>query len=117
MQNETFTIRFVDVTPEDANKYASELRREIEEISPDVRVEIRKEDKAAQDFGATLVLVLGTGAAIAVAQGIADWLRKRTSACITVTRAGTQAVASGVSSKDAVRIANIFAVDHEDPKP
>jgi hypothetical protein len=105
MQSTSFTIHFDGASSEAANKYAAELQRELEQASPDVRVEQRKDDKTTQDFGTTLVLVLGSGgAALAVAKGIADWLRKRTGTTITITQENTKVTASGLGSKDAVRI-------------
>jgi hypothetical protein len=61
-----------------ANQAAAELRQQLRRaVGGDVSINIVKERSDTQDFGATLVLVLGTPAAIAVAKGIRDFIAKR----------------------------------------
>lgn len=47
-----------------------------------------KEDQSTQDFGATLVLLLGTTGVTALAQGIATWLARRSEAEVRLSRIG-----------------------------
>lgn len=77
MNQQTFIITFDDVSPADANRYAEELREVLLDASPDVSVERKRENPSTQDFGTTLVLVLGTPAAVAIARAIANWLALR----------------------------------------
>jgi len=78
MYQQTYIIRFEEISEADANRYAVELRNMILDASPDVEVERRRDNPSALDFGATLVLILGTPVATAVtsaiAQAIGNWL-------------------------------------------
>ena len=78
MDQQTFIIRFDEISEADANRYAIELRNMILDASPDVEVERKRDNPSTLDFGATLVLILGTPTATAVtsaiAQAIGNWL-------------------------------------------
>lgn len=71
----TLSIEAVSVAQ--ANSDAQSLEKQINLAAPAVDTKIVRSDPNAQDFGATLVLVLGTPAVIALAKGIADWLKAR----------------------------------------
>jgi hypothetical protein len=89
MDEQEYVIRFDDVAAADANRYASELREAILDASQDVKVERRRDDPYALDFGATIVLVLGTPAVVAVARAIGNWI-ERSRGTITITRGDTR---------------------------
>ena len=72
-----YLITFDDASPADANRYAEELREVLLDASPDVSVERKRESPSMQDFGTSLILVLGTPAAVAIARAIANWLALR----------------------------------------
>lgn len=74
MDQQSYRITFHDVSLADANRYADELQEVLLDASPDVRVERKRENASAQDFGATVVLILGTPAVIAIARAISNWL-------------------------------------------
>ncbi len=61
-------IRFEDVTSGEASIKASNFRQYILDNHSDVQVDIEKEDPTTQDFGATLVLILGTPAILALSK-------------------------------------------------
>jgi hypothetical protein len=72
------TITFEGIKGHDASFAAEELKQAVIDLGePDVDVTTKKERANTQDFGATLVLVFGTPVAIALARGIAGWLRRR----------------------------------------
>ena len=78
MDQQTYIIRFDEISEADAYRYAIELRNMILDASPDVEVERKRDNPSTLDFGATLVLILGTPTATAVtsaiAQAIGNWL-------------------------------------------
>ena len=96
-------IRFENEELSVANKKARRLRSDLLDITPDVDVKIVKDDPTTQDFGATLVVILGTEAVIAIAKGIANYL-SRDRGTITIEANG-KVVATGISGKDAAEIA------------
>ncbi len=63
MNEQTYFITFENVSAAEANRYAEELRQALLDASPEVVVHRHRDDPRAQDFGATLVLLLGTPAA------------------------------------------------------
>lgn len=69
------------VPPRDADRYASELAQKLREPSDEITVRNEPLDSQAQDFGATLLLILATPAAIAAAKTlpaiIDSWVKKR----------------------------------------
>lgn len=107
VEHQTVRIRFEDIPLAKANVMAARLREEILDSSDDVSVTLEKDAPLNQDFGATLLLVLGTPAAIAIAKGIANYL-SRDHATISIEADG-KVVAEGISGGDAARIAEAFA--------
>jgi hypothetical protein len=104
--DQEFKIRFEDMSVAEAGKKVNKLRSDLLDLSPDFRPKITQEDPTNQDFGATLVLVLGTTAVTAVAKGIAAYL-SRDRGTITIEADG-KVVATGISGNDAARIAEVF---------
>lgn len=102
----TFLIRFEDVSVAEANIKARNLRYAILEAVPEMQVSVLKENEGTQDFGTTLVLVLGTQAVIELCKGIAGYL-SRDRGRITIEANG-KVVAEGLSGNDAARIAEAF---------
>ena len=102
-----FIIRFENEELSVANQKAQLLRDDLLDISPDVSVDIVKDDPTTQDFGATLVLVLGTPAILAIAKGIANYL-SRDRGTITIEADG-KVIAAGISGKDAAEIAKYMS--------
>jgi hypothetical protein len=104
----TITIRFQDVSLDVASQKARALRMDLLDTSPGIKVDIKKDDPTNQDFGATLVVVLGTPAVLAIAKGIANYL-SRDRAKITIEANGKVVVAEGISGDDAARIAEAIS--------
>jgi hypothetical protein len=78
-----------------ANAEIATLRRMIETnaveegVAEDLRYEgLLKESEETQDFGATLILILGTPAAIALANGVHDYIAKSGNTVIIKTPRG-----------------------------
>ena len=93
MSTGPITLTFPDVSDDVANVYAEDLKQALEDrLSGGDRVERRRSRSDSQDFGATLVLVLGTTAVTAIAEGIRTWLARNSGAAIDVTVGGSKKV-------------------------
>jgi hypothetical protein len=78
---------------------------------PTLRIQRTKSNSRTQDMGATLVLVLGGPAVVAVAQGLADWLRRRhADASIEIEVDGARVAVRGdaVAGVDVEALANVM---------
>jgi hypothetical protein len=106
-QTATYRIRFDNVSVADAATKAAQLRETLLQTGADLTARLEKHDSTTQDFGTTLVLVLGTPAALAIAKGIANYL-SRDRGSITIEDGG-KVIATGLTGKDAARIAEAFA--------
>ncbi len=105
MDQHTYLITFDGVSVADANRYAEELSNALLDATPDITVQRRGDDPRAQDFGATLVLLLGTPAVVTVAKTIGDWLKLRTSASLTIETPEKRIVVQRITSKNAAQLA------------
>ncbi len=108
MDEQTYIITFDTASAADANRYAEELRQALLDASPDVQVHRRRDDPRTQDFGSTLVLLLGTPATAAIVTAIGNWLALRNRASITVKRADEQIVIQNITSKKAGQLAQLL---------
>jgi hypothetical protein len=112
MDQSTYVISFDEVSPDDASRYADELSNALLDASADITVQRRRDDSHAQDFGTTLVLLLGTPAAVALTRTITNvienWLRLHHNASITIKRDDEQIVVRNITSKQAAQLARIF---------
>jgi hypothetical protein len=101
--SEVFELHFEDVSAAAAETAAKGLRNVLLDASPDVKVEVHKADPTAMDFGATLLLALGTPAILAIAKGISLFLARERAGTLIIKRKG-EVVFRGNSS-DAAKIA------------
>ncbi len=96
-------ITFDDLSRAEANRAVQELRQAIvERLGDEVAASIEKDDPDSQDAGATLVLLFGSSAGAAIAQGIRAYLARRSGDCdrITIKTAdGTEIVATGEAAR------------------
>jgi hypothetical protein len=92
-------ITFEGLSSADANRAATELRRlMLERVDDDLDASIHRADVDSQDAGQVLVLLFGSSAAIAIAEGIRAFLAKRPAQRdgFTIRTAdGTEIVATG----------------------
>lgn len=68
-------ISFADVSLDEAGSNVEDLKSHLEVVAPGVMAEQRRTDDRAMDMGATLAIMLAGPAVVAVARGIADWIR------------------------------------------
>jgi hypothetical protein len=108
LEQQTYIITFDDVSAADANRYAEELRQALLDATPDVEVYRRRDDPHTQDFGATLVILLGTPTAAAVVTAIGNWLALRNRASLTIKKADEQIVVQNITSTKAAELAQLL---------
>ncbi len=108
MDEQTYIITFDTASAAEANHYAEELRQALLDASPDIEVHRRRDEPRAQDFGSTLVLLVGTPAAAAMVTAIGNWLARRNGASITIKRADEQIVVQNITSKEAGELAQLL---------
>src|SRR5262249_17246116 len=106
-----FKIGFVGASSARGNQYAESLLRALRDVDPAVQAERARTREDTQHFGASLVLVLGTAAATAVAKGIASWMARNSGARIEITADG-RVVATNLDSRDVAKIADAFLPHH-----
>jgi len=107
MDQQTYIVTFEGVSPADANRYAEELRNALLDATSDISVQRMREDPRAMDFGAMLVLVLGTPAVVASVRAIENWLRLRYGASITLKTANGEVIVQNITSKNAAELARL----------
>jgi hypothetical protein len=97
-------VTFDELTRAAANRAVQELRDAIRErVGDEATASIEKDDQDSQDAGATLVLLFGSSAAVAIAQGIRAYLARRADDRdgITIKTAdGTEVVATGEAARN-----------------
>lgn len=77
MSEQKFVVRFEGLSPAESGVETQRLQELLADSSPGVNATLRRDKTEAQDMGATLLLLLGTPAIIAVAKGIAAYMGKR----------------------------------------
>jgi hypothetical protein len=110
MENDAVVIKFPGVSDEEANKYAGSLADELSEISG-LKAKPARERPETQDFGATLVLVLGTASVTAIALGIKSWLARTGTDAEFYGADGKQVILKNVESKHIPQIAKALSED------
>jgi len=114
VDQQSYMITFDDVSPADANRYADELSDALLDATADITVQRRPDVPRAQDFGATLVLLLGTPVAVALAKTITtvigNWLQLRQGQGISVTvkTADRQMSIKNMTSEHATQLVQLF---------
>ncbi len=105
MDQQTYIVTFEGVSPADAQLYAAELRDVLLDADPDISVQRKRDNPHAQDFGATLVLLLGTPAVVAMVTAVGNWLKLRNNASLTWKTAEGQMIVQNITSKNAAELA------------
>ena len=86
MEHYEVTISFPATDPLTGNRLAAELAAQLSGIADGVAAKTRRDTSDSQDFGSLVAVVLGAPAVIAVAQGLADWIRKQGRVDIEISR-------------------------------
>jgi hypothetical protein len=101
--DQTLVLSFSDTPKDRANVFADDLRRELKRLNPSLSVEKQRESETAQDFGATLAVIVTSAAVTALAKGLANFIAKRGTK-ITIRIGDDVVEAKGVESQDAAAI-------------
>lgn len=108
MDHQTYIIAFDNVSGAEASYFANELRDVLLDTIPDVEVDLRRDNPSTQDFGATLVLVLGAPAVVATAKAMGDWLILHRRSEITIKTVTGEIIGTNLTGKDAVKLAELL---------
>ena len=99
MSSSEISLAIEGVSAAEAARQAQALRQELQRTVKDVQVEQRRDKPNAQDFGATLVLILGAPAVVELARAIHAYM-KRAGTSIVIRKDGKTVRLSGLESKD-----------------
>ncbi len=106
------SIQFDDLGPAEAGEKAALLREALLDAAPGLSAEVRRGDAESMDMGATLILVLGTPAVIAVAtqlaRGIGAFIARERPGRIRIKKGDTVIEVDG-SSSDMAKVAESLA--------
>jgi membrane-associated two-gene conflict system component 1 (EACC1) len=95
------TLSFDGADAAEANRFAAELAERLRDADAPINVQEMRADPNAQDFGATLALLLAAPTVVALAKGISAWLAMRPDAKVTIKGKDGTLIASGLTSADA----------------
>lgn len=101
-------IQISGLSSRDENQATGDLRLQLSKIQEIKEIDFLKKDKTSQDMGATLIAVLGTGAALAVAKGIQAWISRWHSASITIKDDKGTIIVENITSSNALEILEIL---------
>ncbi len=104
-------ISFPEESEGQANILAQDLKEALEALQEVKEAETRRADPTSQDFGATLGIILGSGAAVAIAQGIKAWLTRHHSVTLRIERPDGTVVMENLTAAKAVKLAEKLMAD------
>lgn len=108
MDQQEYIITFDKSSVADANRWASELKEVLLEATPDIKVRQQNTHPYSQDFGTTLVLVLGTPVVVVVAKALGNWLLLHRETSITIKTAQGEIVGTNITTNDALKLAELL---------
>lgn len=108
MEQHRYFFSFDNVTSDEANVLASDLRESVLDIIPDATVTRMRENPLAQDFGATLAIVLGAPAIVRLATALGSWIQAQRGVGVTIKNSNGELIATNVTGKDAKELAAMF---------
>lgn len=112
MEEKCYIIEIGGVSPALANQYAEELKEALLGATSEVEVEQRRADPDAQDFGATLVLILGTPVAVVLAKAFRDWINRRDNAKLHFKSKDGEILLEGITARDVEKILKLLQREH-----
>ncbi len=112
MSHEEYRIRIEAPDEADATQGARQLADDLREMPGVLAADRQKADETTMDLGSIVGVIAAAGATTVLAQGIADWLRRRRGVRLTIERkAGSGSIKVAVESIDpaaALRITELI---------
>jgi hypothetical protein len=90
--------------PGQSGVQADELREYILDAAADVRVDSVRAEPTAQDFGATLVVLLAAPSIVALVKGVQRWMERRNTSKVTFKNGRKSLVVEGISATSAAEL-------------
>ena len=109
---ETLEIGFPNASASDAGRMAEDLAGYVRQQAPEAKAELRQSDPNAMDLGATVALVLGTPALVALARGLADWIKRQGDPDIVIKTKKGEIVVRGPLDAAAKRQVILSAIEN-----
>jgi uncharacterized protein YajQ (UPF0234 family) len=103
VMDQTLVLTFPGAPKDRANIFADDLRQELKRRDSSLSIEKRRESETAQDFAATLAVIVTSAAVTALAKGIANFIAKHGTK-IRIKIGEDVVEATGIESKDAPAI-------------
>lgn len=88
MTDHSITLSFAETDASEADVLAGDLTESLREQFPQISVTRTRTNTQNQDFGATVVAIVGAPFMIKLAGGMADWLARRSDAKLHMRRVG-----------------------------
>jgi hypothetical protein len=104
-----FRIDFPHASVADANRFCEDLRAQLLDADDSIRIERLRRDSSTMDFGATLAVVLGAPATVALAKALISWAQRNNRANLRVVTKDGVLVAENLQSKDAAAVVRALA--------
>jgi len=103
-----YILTFDNGSAADANRWASELKDYLLAATKEVKVEQQRDNPYSMDLGTTLSLILGAPSVIVVARALGNWLIRVPQTSITIKTPDGEIVMAGLTSKDALKLTDLF---------
>jgi len=109
---ETYRISISAEDQQTAQRATRNLEDDLRELSGVLGVERRKEDPNTMDLGTIVTVIATSSATVAIAQGIADWLRRTRGVHLTIERneksGSVKAAVENVDQATSLRILEVI---------
>lgn len=89
----------------EAGILADELRDYLLDADPTISVDVVRLDAETQDLGATLIVLFGTPAVVAISRGIAAWLARRSTSTVVMSAGDKRLEVTNLPSRRAETLA------------
>jgi hypothetical protein len=104
MSPSEFSINVSGLSDRENEMAASDLTRALKTADPSTNVARQPNDSRTMDAGATLLLILGSGAAVAIAHGLQSWIGRWRNASLVFSDGTRKLEVHNVTSSDINRI-------------